>query len=56
MIVEKSRKIFIFFALKGKNFDGEKFVKIAFKGAVVCVVSKNLDQKIKICNLLKVIM
>ena len=59
-IISDSRKIkkdFFIFCVKRKNFNGEKFVKIAFKkGAVVCVVSKNLDQKIKICNLLKVIM
>ena len=56
MIVEKSRKIF-YFALKGKNFDGEKFVEIALKKELLYASSqKNLDQKIKICNLLKVIM
>ena len=50
-IISDSRKIkkdFLFFALKGKNFDGEKFVEIAFKkGAVACVVSKKFRSKDK---------
>ena len=56
-IISDSRKIkndFLFFALKGKNFDGEKFVKIAFKkGAVVCVVSKKFRSKDKNLQLIK---
>ncbi len=56
-IISDSRKIkkdFLFFALKGKNFDGEKFVKIAFKkGAVACVVSKKFRSKDKNLQLIK---
>lgn len=56
-IISDSRKIkkdFLFFALKGKNFDGEKFVKIAFKkGAVACVVSKKFKSKDKILQLIR---
>ncbi len=40
------KKNYIFFALKGKRFNGENFVNKAFKnGALVCIVSNNFKTK-----------
>ena len=39
---KKIKKNYIFFAIKGKKFNGEKFIKDAvYKGASVVVCSKN---------------
>ena len=48
------RKGFIFFAIKGNKFNGERFIKDAIKkGAAAIVCSKNCKYKNKIIPVIK---